>query len=215
MVADELNEQHIHGQGVTLVARDADGITIKPPKSDDRTLKTEKPNDLPLGKPVYVQSSGDAARLVLDAAALEERRREQQAALRKRWAEEGLPGTATFLHRFSGEMEGDARPRGHMRGGRSLQAGDEVRLDADPPIAGVVKQVRSRRERTEVRLVGGGVDPADFNVGPRVRLNRPFPLGASFIVSNSLPMAAPRKARWRGHHKRQPSWPYPEGAPRR
>ena len=140
MLADELSEQDIHGRGVTLVAHNADGITIKPIKGDDRTLKTDRPCDLPLDKPVFVQSRGDTARLVLDAAAFKARRQEQKAALRKRWTDEGLPGTATFLHRFSGEMD-VMLDHEAMRWGRSLQAGDEVRLDADPPIAAVVKQV--------------------------------------------------------------------------
>ena len=169
MLADEHSEQDMHGRGVTLVAQNADGITIKPTKGDDRTLKTNRPCDLPLDKPVFVQSSGDTARLVLDAAAFEARRKDQKAALRKRWADEGLPGTATFLHRFSGEME-VMLDHEAMRWARSLQAGDEVRLDADPPIAGVVKQVRPWRERTEVRLIVGGFDQADISVGQRVRL---------------------------------------------
>ena len=36
---------------------------------------------------------------------LEEKRKEQKAWLRKRWTDEGLPGTLTFHHIFSGELE--------------------------------------------------------------------------------------------------------------
>jgi hypothetical protein len=169
MLADELSEEDIHGHGVTLVAHDASGVTIKPAKGDNRTLKTDKPIDLPLDKPVYVQSSGDSARLVLDAAAFEAHRKEQKAALRKRWADEGLPATATFLHRFSGEME-VMLDHEAMRWGRSLQAGDEVRLEAEPPIAAVVKQGRPWRDRTEVRLVVNGFDQTDLSVGLRIHL---------------------------------------------
>ena len=170
MLADELSEEDIHGRGVILVARDAEGVTFKPTKGDDRKLKTNRPSELPLNKPVYVQSSGNVARLVLDAAMFEDRRNEQRAAMRKRWADEGLPGTATFLHRFSGEME-VMLDHEAMRWGRSLQPGDEVRLDADPPIAAVVKQVRPWREHTEIRMVVDGFDQSDVNVGQRVRLH--------------------------------------------
>jgi hypothetical protein len=169
MLADEPSEEDIHGQGVTLVDRDAASVTIKPAKGDNRTLKTDKPSDLSVGKPVYVQSSGDTARLLLDPAAFEARRKGQKAALRKRWADEGLPGTATFLHRFSGEME-VMLDHEALRWGRSLQAGDEVRLAADPPIAAVVKQVQPWRERTQVRLVVNGFDQADLGLGRRVYL---------------------------------------------
>ncbi len=169
MLADELSEEDMHGRGVALVARDASGVTIRPAKGENRTLKTDRPIDLPLDKPVYVQSSGDMARLVLDAEAFEARRREQKTALRKRWADEGLPGTATFLHRFSGEIE-VMLDHEAMRWGRSLRVGDEVRLDADPPIAAVVREVRPWRERTEVRLVVNGFDQADLAAGQRVRL---------------------------------------------
>jgi hypothetical protein len=177
MLADELSEQDIHGPGVTLVARDAGGITIKPAKGDKRTLKTDKPSELPLDKPVYVQSSGDRARLVLDPPAFEERRKEQKAALRKRWAEEGLPGTVTFLHRFSGEME-VMLDHEALRWGRSLQTGDEVRLAADPPIAAVVKQVRPWREHTQLRLVANGFDQSDLSIGQRVHVRRTPPPAA-------------------------------------
>jgi hypothetical protein len=169
MLADEVSEQDIHGQGVTLVARDAGGIAVKPAKGDKRTLKTDKPCDLPLDKPVYVQSSGERARLVLDPPAFEARRKEQKAVLRKRWADEGLPGTATFLHRFSGEME-VMLDHEALRWGRSLQVGDEVRLAADPPIAAVVKHVQPWREHTQVRLVVNGFDQSDLSVGQRVQL---------------------------------------------
>jgi hypothetical protein len=169
MLADELSEENLHGRGVTLAARDAAGVTIQPVKGDKRTLKTDRPIELPLDKPVYVQSAGDTARLVLDATGFEARRKEQKATLRKRWIDEGLPGAATFLHRFSGEME-VMLDHEALRWGRSLQTGDEVRLAADPPIAAVVKQVRPWRERTEVQLVVSGFDQADLAVGQRVHL---------------------------------------------
>jgi hypothetical protein len=175
LLADELSEQDMHGQGVTLVAKDPGGVTIKPAKGDNRTLKTTQSLDgLALDKPIYVQSNGDTARLVLDAAAFEKRRKGQETVLSKRWADEGLPGTATFLHRFSGEME-IMLDHEAMRWGRSLKSGDEVRIDAVPPIAAVVKEVRPWRERTQVRLVVNGFDQTDLHVGQRVHLKMPPP----------------------------------------
>jgi hypothetical protein len=200
MLADELSEEDIHGRGVTLAARDAAGITVKPAKGDGRTLKTDKPCDLPLDKPVYVQSAGDAARLVLDEAGFEARRKEQRAALRKRWADEGLPGTATFLHPFSGEME-VMLDHEAMRWGRSLGAGDEVRLEAEPPVAAVVKEVRPWRERTEVRLVAGGFDQADLSIGRRVHLKMKPP--AAEVDDADLP---PDVDRPRGSREERVEW---------
>ena len=170
MLADELSEEDVHGPGVALAAKDAGAVTIQPVKGDKRTLKTSQSLDgLALGKPVYLQSNGDTARLVLDAAAFESRRKGQEALLRKRWTDEGLPGVTTFLHRFSGEME-IMLDHEAMRWGRSLKSGDEVRLQADPPIAAVVKDVQPWRERTQVRLVVNGFDQTDLQIGQRVRL---------------------------------------------
>jgi len=94
--------------------------------------------------------------------------------LRKRWAEEGLPGTVTFLHRFSGEME-LMLDHEAMRWGRSLKLGDKVSLDASPPIPAVVKNVTPWRERTQLRLVVNSFDQTDLELGQRVRLRMPAP----------------------------------------
>jgi hypothetical protein len=112
--------------------------------------------------------------VVLDPAAFEARRAAQRAALRTRWADEGLPGTATFLHVFSGEME-LMLDHEAMRWGRSLRPGDRVSLQAEPPIPAVVKHVAPWRERTLVRLVVHGPDQADLAVGERLRLRMPPP----------------------------------------
>jgi hypothetical protein len=174
MLADELSEQDIHGPGVTLVARDATSITVKPVKGEKRTLKVSQPTEqLPLDKPVYVQTKGNAARLVLAPEQFEARRAEQKAALRKRWGDEGLPGTVMFLH-LSGEME-LMLDHEAMRWGRSLKLGDKVSLQADPPIQAVVKQVQPWRERTQLRLVVHGTDQTDLSVGQRIRLKMPAP----------------------------------------
>jgi hypothetical protein len=190
MLADEPSEQDIHGPGVTLAARNADSITLKPAVGQSRTLKMRKTeihrgksrttdsdalHSLQVGDKVYVQSGGDEARIVMDRAAFEIQRGEQRAALRKRWMEEGLPGTVTFLHIFSGEMD-LMQDHEAMRWGRSLKLGDEVTLQASPPIPAVVKQVSPWRERTLVRLVVHSKDQADLAVGERVALRmEPLP----------------------------------------
>jgi hypothetical protein len=111
------------------------------------------------------------------AAGLEQRQVEQRALLRKRWIEEGLPCTVTFLHIFSGEME-TMLDHEAQRWGRSLKPGDKVSLvekpigkaKAAPPIPAVVRDARPWRERTQVRLVVNGIDQADLTIGQRVLL---------------------------------------------
>ncbi|MFL5242313.1 MAG: hypothetical protein ACJ8FY_09415 [Gemmataceae bacterium] len=185
MLADQISEQDIHGPGVELAARDAAGITLKPTSGKNWTLETaqaefyhgstkEKLDNLKIGEKLYVQSAGEEARLILDAAALEVRRAEQKAALRTRWIDEGLPGTVVFLHQFSGEMD-FMLDHEAMRWGRSLKPGDKVALQVSPAIAAVVKQVRPWRERTELRLVTACSDQSDLALGQRVRLKMPTP----------------------------------------
>jgi hypothetical protein len=105
---------------------------------------------------------------------LEQARAEQKAWLRKRWAEEGLPGTLTFHHIFSGELDLTLDHEA-MRWGRSLKAGDVVHLTADPPIKGVVKTVTPWRERTVVRLVVGELESSELKIGQRLGLKMPAP----------------------------------------
>jgi len=177
MLCDELSEQDIHGNGVTLEARDARTMTIKPAKGASRILQTQgieasrgkegtALDGFTAGERVFVQSTGERARLLLDTAAFEARRTEQKAALRKRWSEEGLPGTVTFLH-LSGEME-FMLDHEAIRWGRSLKPGDKVMLQTVPPSPAVVKQVRPWRERTQLRLVVAGGDLAEMNLGQRL-----------------------------------------------
>ncbi len=168
MLADELSEQDIHGPP-TLVRADAGTITLKPKGKPERTLKGKATGTPPAGKAIYVQSAAGAARLILDAKAFEERRAAQQALLRKRWADEGLPGSAAVVHRFGGEMD-LLLDHEALRWGRSLKQGDKVTLAAEPPIAAVVKHVRPWRERTEVRLVVHSFDLAELNPGQRLHL---------------------------------------------
>jgi hypothetical protein len=181
MLADELSEQDIHGPGVTLTARDAGSVTLKPVAGKKtRSVKATKAeiyrgavktklDTLKAGEKLYVQSNDDGARLILDSVAFEARRTAQKAWLRKRWIDEGLPGSVAFLHIFSGEMD-LMLDHEAMRWGRSLKLGDSVTLQAKPPISAVVKQVRPWRERTELRLVVNGADQADLVVGQRIAL---------------------------------------------
>src|SRR5579871_6331969 len=157
MLADELSEQDMHGPGVTVEARTDATLTVKPAAGPSRTLSVQAaewyrgrakgaPEQVRVGEKVYLQSTAAGARLVLDAAALEARRADQKAALRRRWLKEGLPGTVVFLHRFSGEMD-IMLDHEAMRWGRALRTGDKVSLPARPPIPALVKHVQPWRER--------------------------------------------------------------------
>jgi hypothetical protein len=190
MLADEPSEQDMHGPGVTVEARAADSITLRPAVGKSRTLKTGKAevcrgqrstngsaalDGFPVGGQVYVQSGGGDARIIMDRSAFETRQAAQHAALRKRWIDEGLPGTVTFLHIFSGEMD-FMLDHEALRWGRSLKLGDQVTLQATPPIPAIVKSVRPWRERTQLRLVVHSKDQADLALGQRMALRmEPLP----------------------------------------
>jgi hypothetical protein len=123
----------------------------------------------------FKPDSTDKPKLVL--ADLDVRRAVQQAWLRRRWTDEGLPGTVTFHHVFSGELE-IMLDHEAMRWGRSLIAGDSVRLGTKPPIAAVVKSVAPWRERTLVRLVVGELQSSELKIGDRVALKTTPPSAA-------------------------------------
>jgi hypothetical protein len=104
-----------------------------------------------------------------DEKQFDQSRAEQKGWLRKRWIDEGLPGTLTFNHIFSGELDVTLDHEA-MRWGRSLSTGDIVHLAADPPIKGVVKTVTTWRERTVVRLVVGQLEASELKIGQRLGL---------------------------------------------
>jgi hypothetical protein len=112
--------------------------------------------------------------MMLDPAAFEKRRAEQKEWLRKRWADEGLPGSVAFAHTFSGELD-FMLDHEAMRWGRSLKTGDKVTLTATPPIPAVVKQVKPWRERTQVRLVVNSFEQAELTPGQQLHLKMPAP----------------------------------------
>jgi hypothetical protein len=107
---------------------------------------------------------------------IEVRRSAQKDWLRRRWTEEGLPGTLTMQHVFSGELE-IALDHEAMRWGRTLNAGDVVHLIADPSIKGVVRAVTPWRERTVVRLVVGELESSELKGGQRLGLKMTPPAG--------------------------------------
>jgi hypothetical protein len=170
MLADEPSEQDIHGTAWRVASGTADTVFLQPGKGTVRPLKTS--SLLPPFSPderVYYQSAGDKLRFLLDAKTFEKKRDEQKAALRKRWEAEGLPGSVTFLHQYSGEME-FMLDHEAMRWGRSLKPGDSVTFAATPPIKGVVRDVKPWREHTQLRLVVAAADQGDLHSGQRLNL---------------------------------------------
>jgi hypothetical protein len=112
-----------------------------------------------------------------DPAGVEEKRKAQKVWLRQRWTDDGLPGTLTFHHVFSGELE-LALDHEAMRWSRSLAAGETVHLAADPPIKAVVRSVTPWRERTVLRLVVGELESSELKIGQRLAVEMP-PLSAA------------------------------------
>src|SRR5262249_32669796 len=130
MLSDEPSEQDIHGGGLTVTARAADGGTLKPAGRQTPTpsvagaavnpvgadggfsgnAKAGAPTQFPAealrpGTKVFVQTAAGRARLVFDAAGFEAARARQRAWLADRWAVEGLPGWVSVSHPLSGEMD--------------------------------------------------------------------------------------------------------------
>jgi hypothetical protein len=125
---------------------------------------------------------------------IEAKRLAQKAWLQKHWTQHGLPGTLTFHHLFSGELE-IALDHEAIRWARSLTGGDEVYLTADPPIKGIVKTVTPWRERTVVRLVVGELQSSELKVGQRLNLKMKTPSAA--VETNPYPpdIGRPRSKR--------------------
>jgi hypothetical protein len=180
MLADDLSQQDIHGVGVTVVKNAGGQLVVKPESGMNRTLavnladtvrgeKKVEAGPFSPGSKVFVKSMEERAVLLLDPPAFELRRTRQREDLRKRWVEHGLPGSVSFLHVFSGEMD-LTLDHETMRWARSLKRGDKVKLLATPPIAAVVKTVRPWRERTQVRLVAKSQELADLSPGQRLNL---------------------------------------------
>lgn len=185
MLADEISEQDIHGEGLTVVRitvpkllAKGDGppgqIELKPVTGKIRLLDIPPLHVAAPGAQVYVQSAGKWARSILTAKEFEQRRQKQKELQRERWAKDGLPGMVGFVHVFSGEMD-LILDHETMRWARSLKLGDAVTLKAEPPIKALVKQVQPWRERTQVRLVVRSFELADLASGQRIHLLRTPP----------------------------------------
>jgi hypothetical protein len=129
----------------------------------------------------------------------ETKHNEQQAWLRARWIRDGLPGTLTFHHVFSGELDFTLDHEA-MRWARSLQAGDVVHLQASPPIKGVVKTVTQWRERTVVRLVVGELESSELTIGQRLTLKMSPPPEAAdrspYPPDIDRPRSKPERIEW-------------------
>jgi hypothetical protein len=185
MLADDTSQQDIHGSGVRVVKNAGGVLVVKPVVGPNRVLETAGaeayrgsrkvgPQTFAPRSKVFVRGKGGKAVLICDSAAFEARRQAQREALRKRWVKEGLPGSASFVHVFSGEMD-LILDHEAMRWARSLKRGAKVTLAADPGIAAVVKSVRPWRERTLVRLVARSQDLADLKAGQRLALKMTAP----------------------------------------
>jgi hypothetical protein len=187
LLADELSQQDLYGP-VEIKAIDAPGadngtLTLESSigsKTTERVVKlagvqvyrgdTLSPRDgLSVGEEFFVQTTGEEARLILDASAMKQRRAAQQAVLRQRWADEGLPGTLVFLHADRGDVE-VMLDHESLAWGRSLVPGDRVALRASNDTAAVVRQLAPWRERTQVLLGIEGTVAMAPAVGERVLL---------------------------------------------
>jgi hypothetical protein len=191
LLADELSEQALYAP-VMIKAVEPTGTvsfeTVRASKPIMRTVKLSnaevyrgdskaRQDSLKVGDTVYLQTVGEHARLVLDAAGFEQRRVGQKKALAKRWIDEGLAGTLMFSHPDSHEVELVLDHEG-MHWGRSLQAGDEVTLQAKTAIPGSVRRLRPWRERTQVSVRLEGSGPA-LTAGQRVKLRLAAPPAAA------------------------------------
>ena len=128
-------------------------VTVKSVVSGRRTLKFARPSAKALQSPeVVVQTVDDRIRLVADKGGLKMLRDAQRQWLGEQWRNQGLPGTVTFLHPFSGEME-LTLDHESQKWGRHLKPRSEVTINIDNPIKAVVKSVQPWREKTVVRLV--------------------------------------------------------------
>jgi hypothetical protein len=132
-------------------------------------------------------------------AQIDAKRTDQRAWLRARWIVDGLPGTLTIHHVFSGELE-IALDHEAMRWGRSLNVGDTVHLTTDPPVKAVVKAVTPWREQTIVRLVVGELESSELKPGQRLGLMMPPPPesveSSPYPPDIDHPRAKPERIEW-------------------
>lgn len=174
MIADEPSEQDIHGDGLTIEKVDGATASLKAKKQPDRALEWRAVGVPVAGNKAFLQSAGTTVREAFDPAGFEAARSDQKAWLAGVWEAEGLPGTVSVQHTFSGELEIHIDHEG-QRWARSLVPGSTVHIAADPPIKAVVRAVAPWRERTQLRLVVGELAAADLKPGERVRVKMTRP----------------------------------------
>ena len=180
MIADELSEQVIHNLPWKVLEKSSEPRNTMTPTftnrlTVERNKEVKKFEFVDTGflfneklESVFLYTEGNELKWITDAH-LEILRSTQRDYLRKQWRDFGLPGTATFIHVFSGEMD-VMLDHEAMRWGRSLKYGDQVELTSDPPIKAIVKSVTPWRERTQVRLVVGELQSSDLKSGQRIAM---------------------------------------------
>jgi hypothetical protein len=213
MVADELSEQDIHQVPYALssvdvekreveLRRKLDGKTeeVRSLKASDSLALSHDGDDVLFGtqrvKPkgtVFIQTSGKELVRLVTPEGLPAEKSAQKERLEERWRKTGLPGTVTGLHPVTGEIEVSLDHEA-MRWGRTLKAGDPVKIHLDKPVTAVTLDARPWNERTRVSLAAAGREFADVKVGQRLRISVPEP--SSEVVASHLPPDAgrPREA---------------------
>lgn len=182
MLADEMSQQDLNGTPWEVLGVDGKRLQLKGKLGKTRELIHAGSEAPAKGSRLYIQSAGDSVRLAWSEKDLEKHRLAQKKRQEERWQADGLPGSAGFVHIFSGEMDALLDHQG-MRWGRSLTAGDKVSLQpldsAGKPsaaaIAGVVKAIAPFRDRTQVRLVVKNRELSDLAPGQRLLLKMPPP----------------------------------------
>jgi hypothetical protein len=187
MLADDLSEQDMHGDGLGVKSIDKEKIVLTSAKDKTREiprnassyLRKNAPADLAELKPndrvfLRLPDKCPPKTQLLDRDSFEKLRMAQKQNLRGRWLKVGLPGSIGFLHVYAGEVD-VILDHEAMRWGRSLRPGAKVELAAKPPINAVVKSVQAQREKTQVRLVVKSFDLADLSMGERVHMKMPAP----------------------------------------
>jgi hypothetical protein len=200
MIADEPSQQDIHGNLLEVKAVEGQRVTFTAKKQPDRTLRWTMGEPLPkVGDKLFVQSAGTQVRWAAPESGFAEKRTAQQTDLRKRWESEGLPGTISVQHTFSGELEVLIDHEG-IRWARSLARGDMVHIRDEPPIKAVVKNAAPWRERTQLRLVVGELAAADLKPGDRVLVRMTPPkqdlMSSPYPPDIGRPMTKDERVEW-------------------
>ena len=191
LLADDISEQVIHDTGWTVseterkhineMAQLAGQFALKFTATRGKVSKqfawestqfTIKTAELP-EKSAYLATERGTLNWYTDEQ-IKARQAEQCHWLRKQWRDNGLPGTVSFNHVFSGELDVvlDHEAR-HWAS--TLKDGDRVELLQPGIIKATVRSVTPWRERTVVRLSVGELKAAELKAGARIGLKMPWP----------------------------------------